>query len=87
MREKTHFKKYCNPTLRFSKNFGRNFDITLFVGSGGIAAVDLGNVCKSLSLRSSNSEYRFRMRIGLPCFSVSASTQPNSKPLKKDIHP
>lgn len=61
-----YFKKYCNPVLRFSKNFGRNLDITLFGGIGGIAAVELGNVCSNFSRRSSNSEYRFRILIEPP---------------------
>jgi hypothetical protein len=63
----THFRKYCNPALRFSKNFGRNFDIRLFGGKGGIEARELGNVCRSRSFKSSNSEYRFRTRRDPPC--------------------
>jgi hypothetical protein len=63
----TYFRKYCKPVRRFSKNLGRNFDITLFGGRGGIAASELGKVWRSLCLRSSNSENRFRMRIEPPC--------------------
>jgi len=55
-------KKYCSPTLRCSKNFGLYLDIRLFGGRGGIAASELGNVWSSLCRRSSNSEYRFRIR-------------------------
>lgn len=62
----THLRKYCKPLLRFSRNFGRNLDMTLFGGNGGIAALEFGKVCNSLSRRSSNSEYRFRMRMEPP---------------------
>ena len=70
---RTHLRKYDNPILRCSKNLGLNFDITLFGGKGGMAASELGKVCKSLSRRSSNSEYRFRMRIDPPCNNQSQS--------------
>src|SRR4051812_42784082 len=62
----THLRKYCRPLLLFSKNFGRNLDMTLFGGKGGIAALEFGKVCSSLSRRSSNSEYRFRIRMEPP---------------------
>jgi len=55
-------KKYCRPTRRCSKNFGLNFEITLFGGRGGMAASELGKVWSNLWRRSSNSEYRFRIR-------------------------
>jgi len=63
----TNLRKYCNFALRFSRNFGRNFEITLFGGKGGIAAWEYGKVWRSLCRRSSNSEYRFRIRMVPPC--------------------
>jgi hypothetical protein len=62
----SHFKKYDKPILLCSKNFGRNLDITPLGGNAGIAASERGNVCRSLFRRSSNSEYRFRMRMDAP---------------------
>jgi len=66
MDQSTHLRKYCRPLLRFSRNFGRNFEMTLFGGSGGIAALEFGKVWSSLSRRSSNSEYRLRIRMEPP---------------------
>ena len=63
-----YLRKYCKPVLRSSKNFGRNFDMTLFRGSGGIAASEYGKVWRSLDRRSSNSEYRFRILMVPPCW-------------------
>ncbi len=58
---KTHFRKYCRPALRFSRNLGRNFEMTLLGGRGGMAPAEYGKVWRSLLRRSSNSENRFRM--------------------------
>lgn len=63
----TYLRKYCNPTLRVSRNLGRNLDITLLGGSGGMAALELGNVWSSRSRRESNSEKRFRILKEEPC--------------------
>ena len=40
----TYLRKYCIPTLRVSRNLGRNLDITLLGGKGGMAALELGKV-------------------------------------------
>jgi hypothetical protein len=75
----TYFKKYDSPILRCSKNLGRNFAITPFGGSGGIAASDRGKVCSNLVLRVSNSEYLFRTLNDAPCNMISASVRPGGK--------
>lgn len=82
----THLRKYCNPLLRFSRNLGRNFEITLFGGRGGIAAVEFGNVWRSLSRRSSNSEYRFLMRIEPPYYCQQVHLAIAGELYSKSIH-
>jgi hypothetical protein len=64
--EETHLRKYSRPTLRFSKNFGRNLKSTLFGGRAGRALLACGNEETSLCLSSSNSEYLNRTTMGPP---------------------
>ena len=49
-------RKYCSPALLFSRNRGRNLEMTLLGGRDGTAASKLGNVSTSLWRNSSNSE-------------------------------
>lgn len=53
---KAYFRKYCSPALLFSRNRGRNREMTLFGGRTGTAASKAGNVSISARRKSSNSE-------------------------------
>ena len=44
---------------------GRDSHIRLLGGSGGIAALELGNVKRSFVRRSSNSEYLLALSMGI----------------------
>lgn len=56
-----YLRKYWSPARLFSRKRGRNLDMTLLGGSGGIAGSKSGKDCISEFRKSSNSEYRFRM--------------------------
>jgi hypothetical protein len=62
----TYLRKYCSPARRLSRNLGRNLEMTLLGGRGGIAAWELGKVWSKRSRRLSNSEKRLRMRNEAP---------------------